>query len=257
MSTPSNPAGIGALAHLRLKQVVRLRDDVVDRQRDLVPDVHQQRLRGGDFLVGDPRAADVHALRLEERVGHLAADEQVIDLRQQRVDERDLVRHLRPAHDRRAPAASGSAISPSMISSSFATSSPTARGLPAAFSAAGTADHAGVLVVVTGAEGVVDVHVAERGEFGGELGVVLLLARVEADVFEQQHVAGLQRRDRGRHVRPDDVARGLLHRHAEQFAELGGDLVHREVLALFGRGLLWPAEVAHRDHASRRRRAGA
>ncbi len=45
------------------------------------------------------------------------------------------------------------------------------------------------------AEGVVDVEVAERGELFGEPVVVLLLLLVEAQVFEQQHVAVIQLRD--------------------------------------------------------------
>ena len=50
------------------------------------------------------------------------------------------------------------------------------------------AERAGVLAV-GGAEGVVDVDVAELGELRGEVGVVLLLVLVEAEVLQQQHVA--------------------------------------------------------------------
>jgi hypothetical protein len=45
---------------------------------------------------------------------------------------------------------------------------------------------------VGAAEGVVDVDVAERGELGGEGGVVGLLFGVEAEVFEQQGLAGFE-----------------------------------------------------------------
>ena len=41
---------------------------------------------------------------------------------------------------------------------------------------------------VGGAEGVVDVHIGERRQLAGELGVVALLARLEADVLEQQQL---------------------------------------------------------------------
>jgi hypothetical protein len=58
---------------------------------------------------------------------------------------------------------------------------------------------------VGGAEGVVDVQVAELGELGCEGGVVGLLACVEAQIFEQRDAAGLQRVDHRRGVRPDAV----------------------------------------------------
>ena len=45
---------------------------------------------------------------------------------------------------------------------------------------------------VRGPEGVVDVHVGQRGQLRGQLGVVLGLPRLEADVLEQQHVAGVR-----------------------------------------------------------------
>ena len=46
-----------------------------------------------------------------------------------------------------------------------------------------------------GAEGVVDVDVGVDGERLGELRVVLLLLGVEAEVLEQDHLAGLEPRD--------------------------------------------------------------
>ena len=49
---------------------------------------------------------------------------------------------------------------------------------------------------VGGGEGVVDVDVAELGELGDELRLVLLFRLVEAGVLEAEHVAVLHRRDR-------------------------------------------------------------
>ena len=46
-----------------------------------------------------------------------------------------------------------------------------------------------------GREGVVDIEVAELGEFGDEGRIVLLFALVEAGVLEQQNVAVLHRGD--------------------------------------------------------------
>ena len=45
---------------------------------------------------------------------------------------------------------------------------------------------------VGAAEGVVDVDVAEAGEFFGECGIVGLFFRVEAEVFEQERLAGFE-----------------------------------------------------------------
>ncbi len=59
-----------------------------------------QALGGADELVFDERLADRPALRLEERVGHGAADEQRIDLAEQVLDDLELVRDLGAAEDR-------------------------------------------------------------------------------------------------------------------------------------------------------------
>ena len=71
-----------------------------------------------------------------------------------------------------------------------------------------------------GAEGIVDIDIAERGELPRERGVVGLLARVEAKVLEHAHIAGPQRIDhrlcafaghvrRETHRRMEKVAAGL------------------------------------------------
>ena len=50
---------------------------------------------------------------------------------------------------------------------------------------------------VRGAEGVVDIQVAEAGELPGKGRVILRLARVEADVLQQDDVAVRHRLDSG------------------------------------------------------------
>ena len=79
------------------------RDDVIDGQ--LEPDAARLRARDDSAravqpIVLDQRLADRQLLRLEERVGHRAADEQRVDLAQQVLDDLDLVRDLRAAEDR-------------------------------------------------------------------------------------------------------------------------------------------------------------
>ena len=81
---------------------------------------------------------------------------------------------------------------------------------------------------VGGAEGVVDVEVGERGERLGELRVVLGLARLEADVLEQQHFAGPERAGHRLDVAADDRRR-QVHLGAEQLGRAASPTgAHRE-----------------------------
>ena len=68
-------------------------------------------------------------------------------------------------------------------------------------------DHAlgGSVGAVRGAERVVDVDVAEGGQFLGEGGIVLFFFGVEAQIFEQQHFAG--RGLHGLHFGADAIGR--------------------------------------------------
>ena len=89
------------------------------------------------------------------------------------------------------------------------------------------------LVAMRRAEGVVDVNVSERSEFGGEGLVALLLAFVEADVFEDDDPAGLERRAGRLRLRADGVV-DLPDGPADQLLAPGGDRVHLELGVLFG-----------------------
>ena len=60
---------------------------------------------------------------------------------------------------------------------------------------------------VRGAERVVDINLRQRRKLLSEGGVVFLLLLVEADVFQQQHLAVLQRGRLGLRVGTDDVGR--------------------------------------------------
>ena len=55
------------------------------------------------------------------------------------------------------------------------------------------------------AKGVVDIDVRHGGQLLGKGGVVFLLLRAEADVFQQHHLAGLQRGGHGVGLGPHDV----------------------------------------------------
>ena len=105
----------------------------------------------------------------------------------------------------------------------------------------------GALGAVGGAEGVEDEDVAVGGEALGDLGVVLLLALVEADVLEDEDVARLEGVDGGLGL----VAVGVSDEGDVEAAHLGellGDRLEGE-LGLEA-GALGAAEVAHEDDAS-------
>ena len=94
------------------------------------------------------------------------------------------------------------------------------------------------------AERVVHVDVGQRGELLGEGGIVLLLRGVEAQVLEQQHAAGRQRRDRLVGGRPDAVV-GERDRRAEEGGERVGDRAQAHVRDALAVGA---PEVRHQDH---------
>jgi hypothetical protein len=130
------------------------RDDV-DRQHDPPRD----RTAGPgrcDHVLLEQRLADLVALRLEEGEAHAAADEQLVDLGQQRLDHRQLVGDLGAAehHHVRLLGVLGDRASTS-------TSRSTSRRRSAA--ARPHVVHAGVLAVHR-AERVVDVALGERGQ---------------------------------------------------------------------------------------------
>ena len=117
---------------------------------------------------------------------------------------------------------------------------------------------------VRGAEGVVDVALPERAERGGELGLVRRLARLEAQVLEQQHLAGRQcvrllgdrvaddsRRERHRAVRA--VSRS---RRATGASESFGSSRPSAGRGASTRRLRLPGRAATRSSGARRRCAG-
>ena len=96
-----------------------------------------------------------------------------------------------------------------------------------------------------GAECVVDIRVRKLCKLFGEVGVVLLLAGVEAQIFEREHFAGLQgggellRAFPARHL-------GERHRTAEQLFQPLSDRTQRE---RWVGAFLRPAKVGTHDQA--------
>ena len=162
---------------------------VIDRQQEL----HVVRLGVGESLRGEinlvgleQRLADLVALRLEEGVGHAAANDQGVHLAHQVLDDADLVAHLGAAKDcderllrmRQRLAQifqfllhqqAGRALLHKMRDA-------LGRGVGA----------------MRRAESIVHVVVAELGKLPGEIRIVGFLLGMEAEVLQQQRLPTLQ-----------------------------------------------------------------
>ena len=56
-------------------------------------------------------------------------------------------------------------------------------------------------------ERIVDVHIRKRRHLLGKVEIVLLFARMEAGMFEHDHIAGFERSGNRLHVRADAIGR--------------------------------------------------
>ena len=129
-------------------------------------------------------------LGVEEGVGHGAADEQSVDLVEQGVDDLDLVGDLGAADDGDEGAVG---VGDGLAEVGEFLLHEQAGGALAALLLDEVRDaFGGGVGAVCGTEGVVDVDVAELGELFGEGWVVGLFGGVEAQVFEQESLAGLE-----------------------------------------------------------------
>ncbi len=146
-------------------------------------------LRGLEVLFIQQRMADLFALRLEEGVGHPAADDEGVHLRHQVGDHVNL--RLGAAEDG-DEGAGGIVQHARQHLDLFAHQQAGDRGLEVLGH-----DRGGGVRAMRGAEGVVHPDVGQTGQLLGELLVALLFFRVEAEVLEHHHVARLHLLDRG------------------------------------------------------------
>ena len=145
--------------------------------------------RGLGKIVLAERLADILAARGEEGVGHAAADDQRIDLFHEVHQQIELGRDLCAADDGDDRALG---IAEALLQRlEFGLHGAAGIGGQEIGEALGRA-----MGAVRGGEGVVDEDVAIGGELFGEGAVVLLLALVEAGVFQQRDVAGHHGEDR-------------------------------------------------------------
>ena len=157
-------------------------------------DAHARGFGAGEDVAGhaeqavlDERRADLDAVRLEEGVGHAAAHEEAVELRQEVVDGGDLGADLGAADD----GGEGTG----RIGDERAEVAHLLLQQEAGHAGEEGGDaRGGGVGAVGGPEGVVDVDVGERAEGGGEDAVVRLLFGVES----AGSPAAPRRRGRGR-----------------------------------------------------------
>src|SRR5208282_1238221 len=139
-----------------------------------------------DLVFFDQTLADGFALRLEERVGHAAADDEDIDFAEQVLNDSDFVAYFGAAEDGDEGTLGVLQNAPQILQLFF--HEQAGGGF---LYKLGDADGGGVSAV-GGAEGVVDVEVGELAELPGKILVVLFFPRVKAEIFQQQRLAFLE-----------------------------------------------------------------
>ena len=213
------------------------------------------------FVVLADRVADLAALRLGEGEGHAAAEDQVVDLVHQVLDDADLGRYLRTAHDGREGTFD---VAQDVVDGLHLLLHEVAQHLVAGVEVVGDHGRRGVLAVRR-SEGVVDIAVGVRSQRLGELllrslhrllgllvgGILLLDAHglallfgVEAEVFEHQRLARFERRSG---LGSLGAVGSELDGHAQFFAHGVDDLAQRELGVDLAFGL---AHVRHDDEAA-------
>ena len=187
---------------LRAGLELRRHDDVGGQDDRDIPAVGlgHDLARGGGEVVLAQGFADVRALRVEEGVGHAAADHQDVDPLHDVAQHVELARHLGAADHRRGRALG--AAQRRLERLQLGLHQPPGIGRQPL----GQAGDRGV-GAVRDRECVVDVEIAQRGELVGEGRVALLLAGMEAQVLEQRHAALGQRIDHGMRQLADAVRR--------------------------------------------------
>ncbi len=193
-----------------------------------------------ELVVLDERLADGDAARLEEGVGHRAADDQAVHFAEHVLDDVDLVRHLRAADDRdERPLRRLERVA--QIFQLLLHQQARRRRVQVVRDPF----HRRVRPVRR-AERVVHVHVGERRELLRERRVVFLFFGMKAQVLEEYDRGALRVRGVNGLVRGvADAVFGERHRPAEQLREPGG---HRTQAHVGIRLAFRPPQVAREDH---------
>ena len=150
--------------------------------RQVVRDAHEW-ARTQDAVILDEGRAGCQSPGPKERVGHRPADDQAVRPGKQGLDHVDLPRDLRAAeHGDEGPV--GIVESTAQILELPLHQEPCDRGSASGADLLGHTRGGGVSPM-GGAEGVVDIQLAELGELGCERRIVFLLARIEAGILQK------------------------------------------------------------------------
>ena len=172
--------------------------DGKEKLRSLFLSLGDEALRQIDFIGFDEGFADAVALGGQERIGHAAADDHEVDLRQEIGNDFDFIGNLRAADNRRKGMGRivyGAADEADFLFQQEACSHRQVRR---------NAGNGGMRPVAA-AEGVVYADFSQFGELAGKFGIVLFFFLMIAKVFEKQDFAGLERFGHGFRFRADAV----------------------------------------------------
>jgi len=170
-------------------------DDGVDGEDDLVAGLLEAVLRVFEGGFVEEGGADLLAAGFLEGIAHRAADDDVIALIDEGVDDFDLVGDFETAEDRDIGTVFGFDLDAAgEVLDLFDHEEAEEDGLAFGLEDLGDADGGGV-GAVGGAEGVHDERVDEAGPFLSEFGVVLFFARLITGVLGEEDLAILKRID--------------------------------------------------------------
>ena len=218
---------------LRLELV---RDDRVHGQNQLVARFRQDAFGGFHRRGFNETVLHVVTFGRQESVRHPAADDETVAFGEQVFHDRDLVADLRAAQDGDV----------GMFGIRYRTSEifqflfhqKTGDGRQETCHTLGRGMRA-----VRRTECVVHVDFAERGHLFRQVEIVLFLARMEARIFEHQHVTGLERLRHLLHFRAN-----AIRRHLDGTSQQAGQNFRSGAQAEYGIGsAFWPPKVTHQE----------
>ena len=154
--------------------------DGVDREHDLhatPPGFFQQGARGLHEVTLQQRLADAVALRVQEGVGHAAADQQQVHAREQVLQHAELARHLGAANH-------GGKRARGVVERVAERRQLLLHEQPGDGGQVRGHAHGRGVRAVRGAEGVIHVEIAQGGQSAGEGRVIGFLLGVEAQVLQ-------------------------------------------------------------------------
>mmetsp|Transcript_5922 Transcript_5922/g.17808 ORF Transcript_5922/g.17808 Transcript_5922/m.17808 type:complete len:393 (+) Transcript_5922:213-1391(+) len=184
------------------------------------------------------RGSGAQASCLQEGENHASAEDELVDLSEERLNDANLCRHLGSSNDgseRTSWIGDGSLEIVELL-----LQEESSHGRLQVLGNSGSR----TMGTVSTSKSIVHVHISVRSKLLGKLGVVLLLLLVESDILQEEDVAIVHLADHALDLRADAVGRHL-HVLAEELAQTAGDRLERELVL---RSRLWSAQVRRQDH---------